>query len=238
VVQQADLLVFNVQRLRDAYKDKYGTEPVDKFVHIPNGIDQETFSKKRGLKKYDKFTLCYTGSLIKSRSPEPVFDALSQLIREGKVDPGEVRVKLVGACQYVMGDPIAEMIREYDLDPVVQVSEAVPYLDALEIIRQSHLALLFAPNQPGQIPGKVYDYIGAGAKVLAIAEKSATTDLIQSANCGKAFHPSDIQNIKEYILETMRNGSSIAPDYSVVLSQFDAKRITESLSSNLNRIII
>jgi glycosyltransferase involved in cell wall biosynthesis len=238
VIRKADLVIFNVQQMRDAYKSKYATETASKFIHIPNSIDHRTFSQVRPLKKYEKFTLSYVGSFYWDRSPEPIFDALSQLIREGRVDPEEVRVKLVGTCQYVKGEPIAKMIRAYDLDPVVQVLEAVPYLNALEIIRQSHLALLFAPNQPLQIPGKVYDYIGAGAKILAIAEKSATADLIHSTNCGKTFHPLDIENIKEFIFETMANRPSIDPDYSMVISQFDARRITESLANHLNRIVV
>ena len=84
VVQKANLVLFNVQQLRDAYKNKYTTEPANKFVYIPNGIDQRIFSKIESLKKYEKFTLSYTGSLFVDRSPEPIFMALNKLILEGK----------------------------------------------------------------------------------------------------------------------------------------------------------
>jgi hypothetical protein len=238
VIRKADLVIFNVQQLRDVYKNKYANEPASKFIYIPNSIDHGTFSQVKSFRKYEKFTLSYIGNLYWDRSPEPIFEALSQLIREGKADPEEVRIKLVGGCKYVKGDLITEIIHAYDLDQVVEVSEAVPYYNALEIIRQSHLALLFAPNQPLQIPGKVYDYIGVGVKILAIAEKSASADLIQSTNSGKAFHPSDVENIKEFIFETMTNRPSIDPDYSMVIPQFDAKRITESLSNHLNAIVV
>jgi glycosyltransferase involved in cell wall biosynthesis len=238
VIQKADLVVFNVQRLRDAYKRKYATEPVDKFVHIPNGIDQERFFRKRSLKKYEKFTLSYTGSLFENRSPEPVFKALNQLVHEGKTRLDEFNVKLVGACRYVGSYSIFPIIQAYGLDKVVEVIDPVSSTKALGIIRQSHLALLFAANQPFQIPGKVYEYIGTGTKILAIAEESATSDLIRSTHCGRVFHPSDIEGIKEFIFKTMASEPSIEENHCMVMSQFDAKQITKSLANNLNRIVV
>jgi len=238
VIQRADLLLFNTNPLRDAYKEKYPSETANKFVHIPNGIDQTIFSQLASLKKNETFTLSYTGSLYIDRSPEPVFKAMSQLLLDGKVSPGEVVIKLVGSCRFVGSYPVSRMARDYGLDSIVEISDPVPYRKALEIIRQSHLALIFAPNQPFQIPGKVYDYIGTGARILAIAEKSATSDLLHSTNCGKAFHPSDIEGIKDFIFQTMTSEPSSEEDYSMDVSRFDARRITESLSNNLDGIVV
>lgn len=238
VVQKADLVLFNTDRLKNAYRDKYMSESADKFVHIPNGIDQTVFSRLTPLRKYEKFTLSYTGSLYVDRSPEPVLKALNQLLTKGKVGSGDIKMKLVGTCHHVGDYPVSRMARDYGLGSAVELLDPVPYREALEIIRQSHLAMIFAPNQPFQIPGKVYECIGAGTKILAIAEEGATADLIHATRCGRAFHPSDIEGIRDFIFQTMTSETSIAEDHSEAASQFDAKRTTESLSDNLNRTVI
>jgi glycosyltransferase involved in cell wall biosynthesis len=237
VIQKADLVIFNADRLKEAYREKYTTEPVSKFVWIPNGFDRSIFSMMGPPKKYEKFTLSYTGTLYMDRTPDPIFQALYQLLSEGKVGMDAINVKLVGNCKHVGGYPITRIIQKYGLEGVVEVLDPVTYMKALEIIRQSHVALLFAPNQPYQIPAKVYDYLGAGIKILAIAEPGATSDLINSTKCGKAFLPSDTAGIKEFILQAMNNEKTTGENYSAVLHQFDAKRLSESLSDNLNKIV-
>jgi len=237
VIKKADLVLFNVDRMRDVYKNAYASQPAEKFVCIPNGIDHRTFSNIRTSKKYEQFTLSYTGSLYVDRSPEPIFQALSRLLCEKKISLNEVRVKLIGQCRHVGHRPIASMINEYGLQSVVDVLDPVPYKNALEIIRQSHVALLFAPNQPYQVPAKVYDYLGAKVKILAIAEPGATSDFINAAGCGEVFSTSDIEGIKEFIIQAMHNGSTAEENYSAILSHYDAKRLTKSLSDNLNKLI-
>jgi Glycosyltransferase Family 4 len=236
VVQKSDLVMFNVQQLRDAYKDKYTSESANKFVHIPNGIDSELLADIRTVNKYDKFTLSYTGTFYIGRSPEPIFKAITQLYHEGRVDLRNLTIKLVGSCQYVGSYSIHTMIHAYGLEQVVEVSDPVSYMTALKIIRKSHLALLFAPGQPYQIPGKIYDYIGVGTTILAITGKGATSDLIQLTNCGRAFDPSAIEDIKEFIFQTMTSKIASERNPSPVASQFDARRISEKLSDHLNRI--
>ncbi len=238
VIQKADMVVFNADRLKEAYREKYTTESVSKFAWIPNGIDRSIFPMIGPPNKYGKFTLSYTGTLYMDRTPEPIFQAVYQLLSEGKVGLDAINVKLVGNCNRVGGHPITRMIQTYGLEGVVEVLDPVPYTKALEIIRRSHVALLFAPNQPYQIPGKVYDYLGVGTKILAIAEPGATSDLINSTKCGKAFLPSNTAGIKEFIWQVMNYGKSAEDNYySAVLHQFDAKRLSESLSDNLNKII-
>jgi glycosyltransferase involved in cell wall biosynthesis len=237
VIQKADLITFNSHRLRDAYQNKYCGEPDSKFAYIPNGINAESFSEIGPLKKYRKFTLSYTGTLYGDRSPEPIFKALKQLALEGKTSLSEVNVKLVGYCHYVNGHSILSMIHGYGVESVVDVLGAVPRTEALQIIRRSHLALLFATNQPFQIPSKVYDYMGTGTKILAITEEGATSDLLQSTFCGSVFDSADIEGIKEFVLRTMQDQAPQNDNCVSAISQLDARNTTKSLSDLLNKVV-
>jgi glycosyltransferase involved in cell wall biosynthesis len=188
--------------------------------------------------KYDTFTLSYTGSLYLGRSPEPVCEAVSRLIKEGRVRPEQVRIKLVGHCREIDGVPTSSLVRKYDLGSVVELRDPVPYAEALEIISRSHLALLFAPNLSFQIPAKVYDYLGAGTPILAIAEDGGTADLVRDTGTGRAFPPHDVEGIMQFIYQEIqssrsRNGSEAT---GPSLLRYDARRLTEELVGHLRRV--
>jgi glycosyltransferase involved in cell wall biosynthesis len=236
VVEKADLLVFNVERLRNAYRERYAHVPGDKFVFIPNGISRHLLESAAPAEKYERFTLSYTGSLYVGRTPEPVFQAISRLIAEGKTTPDAIRVKLVGQCQTVNGVPTASLVRKYGLEASVEVIDPLPYSEALAIIRRSQLALLFAPRLPYSIPGKVYDYLGAGTRILAIAEDGGTADLVRSTDAGRTFPGEDVDGIKDFIHQEMASRGSIRDRHAAALARFDVRRITEELAGHMDRV--
>ena len=116
VIEKADLLLFNVERLRNAYRERYAHVPGERFVFIPNGIAPGALEETAEAAKYERFTLSYTGTLYVGRSPEPVFEAVSRLIRKGKAAPEAIRIKLVGQCRMVDGVPTASLICQHGLE--------------------------------------------------------------------------------------------------------------------------
>jgi len=236
VVTGADRVIANTEMLGEELRKAYSSTPPEKFVCITNGFDREFFSQFAHLQKEEVFTIIYAGSLYFGRTPEPLFQAIHELVREGSVERRSVRIRLVGHCRLVEGRPIDELIQRYDLADVVEVLEPVPYSRAIEMIRQSHLALLLAPNQPYQIPAKVYDYMGAGTRVLALAREGATANLIRNTGIGATFGPSDIVGIKDFIgQEIGASRSWLNPD---AVSQFDLESISRQLAHELGNLCV
>jgi glycosyltransferase involved in cell wall biosynthesis len=238
VVRNADMIIANSGRLCEAFKRAYGSISTDRFVCITNGFDPEYFSGFAQLPKEDVYTITYAGSLYFGRTPEPVFQAVQQLLREGSVEAQSIRIRLVGQCRSVEGRPIDDIVERYGLGNIVEVLEPVPHRQATQMVRQSHLALLLAPNQPYQIPAKVYDYMGAGTRILALAKEGATADLIRGA-AGAVFDPSDIAGIKGFIgrsLEESRgSGCLLQPP---VTKDFDLDSIARRLAEELGRTCV
>jgi len=233
VVERSDLLLFNVERARDVYCKRYHHQPAEKFVYIPNGITAPPTDRTQ-VSKYDTFTLSYTGALYAGRSPEPIFQALSKLIREGKTTPDAIRVKLLGHCRDIEGVPTAVVARKYGLASSVEVSDAVPYAEAVDVIRRSHLALLFAPNLQFQIPAKIYDYLAAGTRILAIAGEGGTADLIRDTGSGRTFDAEEVEAIAEFI-EAEMAGPSPPEAAASSLARFTVRHISEELAGHMQR---
>ena len=239
VVGNADRVVTNTEMLCEGLKKTYGAIPKERFVYISNGFDREFFSSFSHLQKDRTFSIIYAGSFYFGRTPEPVFQAVRDLIQEGAIAVQDIRIRLVGHCRIVEGQPIEEMIERYRLRGVVEVLAPVAYTKAVEMIRQSHLALLLAPNQPYQIPAKIYDYMGAGTRVLALAKAGATADLIGKSGIGGVFDPSDVAGIKGFIgrsFEECRTSECwIKPDAA---SPFDLDSVSRRLADELNRLCV
>lgn len=239
VLGKADLVVANTLKLKEAFRNAHNTWLPERFVCISNGFDREFFSKFAKLEKDNAFTIIYTGTLYFGRTPEPVFQAIHELVREECIAPEAIRVRLVGECQLIGGIPIGQIIDRYQLTDVVEVLKPVSYVDAIEMVRRSHLALLLAPNQPYQIPAKIYDYMGTGTKVLALAEDGATGDLIRATGIGEVFSPTDVAGIKKFICNSFKacTNSGVGSGAGVV-DQFDINAITQHLVEYLDRICI
>ncbi len=235
VIEKADLVVFNVNRLRDAYRAQYGYLPPEKFVFVPNGISPQGASAQPPA-KYDVFTVSYTGSLYVGRSPEPIFQAVSGLIQSGRIGPRSVRIRLIGHCRQVNGEPTSRLARRYGLDGMVEVQDPISHTDALDVVRKSHLALLLAPNLPFQIPAKVYDYLGAGSRILAIAESGGTADLVSESGAGRAFEAGDIDGIARFIYDEMQHPQSPNGHTAAFLRRFEISGLTADLVSHLDRV--
>ncbi len=238
VVNNARMVLSTTERLCETFRQFYKEQPASKFIYVPNGYDPEEFSELNGLRKYEQFTLTYTGSFYLGRTPEPIFTALRELIKEGRINAEEIRVNLAGNCQEVNGYPTSQIIRDYGLGKTVHVLGWVSHRQALNMITRSHLALLLAENQPFQIPAKVYDYMCAGTKILAIAEEGATSDLIISTKIGEVYRPSDVEGIKAYIYDCFRNEKSgLAQTNSEIFSEFDIRVILKNLTHDINEKI-
>lgn len=234
VIERADLVMFNVDRLREAYSRRYAHVPSGKFVFVPNSVTPGAAPPLARNERFERFTICYTGSLYVGRSPEPVFQALSMLIASGRLRRDDVRVLLVGQCRFIGSRPTVDVVRDHGLEGVVEVRDAVPYHEAFDLVRRSHMALLLAPNLPYQIPAKVYDYLGAGTPVLAVAEDGGTADLLRQTGAGQAFAPDDVNGLAEGIYREVTGtggGSALAP-----LTRFDVSHTTEELVGYLARV--
>jgi hypothetical protein len=237
VVQRADLVVTNTEMLCDAFRKSYGTRLSDRFVCLTNGFDGEFFSQFGHIPKDERFTIIYAGTLYFGRTPEPVFKAVHELIRESQVNPESIRIRLVGQCGVMNGRPVEEVVRAYGLAGVVDVCEAVSYRCAIEMVKTSHLALLLAPNQPYQIPAKAYDYMGTGTRILALAESGATCDLVHSTGVGAAFRPSDVAGIKDFILRSMLSSMETgSPKHQGAVSSYEIRSITRRLARSLDAL--
>jgi len=199
VIQRSDYVVSVTVEMSEMFKKHYQDVPKEKFHTIWNGYDSEDIGKCASINKYNKFTITYTGTLYLSRDPATLLSALSDLIREGRVDRNNIQVRFIGNCRYVEGQSVEKMAADLGLQGLVAVIDPLPRHQALEEVAKSHALLLF-PGQPWSIPVKLFEYIGLRSYIIAVCGEGATMmNLLKEYPKAIIVPPNDLEQMKKAI---------------------------------------
>jgi len=237
VVRNADVVVATTDRMAEAFRQAYSDAvPRSKFVTIWNGFDAEDFVKlERENRK--TFRILYLGSLYMSRTPEPLFKALSELFAEGRMERDRVEIQLVGDCEYANGRRMVDIVDSVRLSRVVKIMPPVSYREALAKMVDCEVLLLLAPNQAYEIPGKAFEYLASGSDVLTVTEDGATADLMRHFERAMVVHPEDAEGMKRAVARCYARWKGAWFDQHRTLAEdvrvYERKELAKELASIL-----
>lgn len=238
VMQQADLLVANAplscERLRRAYPDA-----ADRMITIPNGYDPELFEGiEAGTPSTDTPSIVHTGTVYAGRDPRPFLDALTRLGDTA----GRCRVSFVGRANEG-GLDVGEEVRRRGLGSFVKLPGSLPYEEALrEMAGASVLLLLDSAGRHIGVPAKLYEYLGAGRPILALAEPDGDVAavLAESGVLYRLAAPGDAAAIATALRELLfavASGAAVAhPEQTARFTRAAAVgRLAEAMTACLPR---
>jgi glycosyltransferase involved in cell wall biosynthesis len=225
---------------RDAL-GKYADLPQAKFHHLPNGFDSADIPQVDATERTDdRFTVTYTGSMYGRRNPDAFLRAVESLVRRGEVDRSRIRLRFIGR----FGEEVMRMFEESDLGDAIEVAG---YMAHTESIRQLLLsdALLLVVDECDEsnevVPGKVYEYIGSGRPVIAVApERSAIAELIAETRGGFVAHQSNTSGIADAFLRLYRaheSGSAALDPDREAIARYERRNVTGQLARLLDDVV-
>jgi hypothetical protein len=151
---------------------------------ICNGFDEDDYKDRIPLNP--KFSITYTGTIYPGkRDPTPLFQALGEAKKEDIITSEDIGV-------FFYGDNLIQNIssaaKKCDIENMVKIYDSVPIKESIIAQKKSTILLLLAWNDPrdaGTLTGKIFEYIGAGRPILAIAFKGGEIDnLLKETGCG------------------------------------------------------
>jgi len=168
IVNRADHLIVTTEAVMRLLRDRHGALS-HRFMVVPQGFDKNRrwFSPK--IKTEDnsvilsqsnhKFKIVYTGTFYKSfRNPEEFFKALQKT--------NNIHLVVAGDMSSFQKDIIA-------LGNKVTLLKKQNHEICLELQRSATLLLNIGNNQSYQIPGKLFEYFGAGRPILHLSGSAA-----------------------------------------------------------------
>jgi hypothetical protein len=209
-----------------------------KFVHVPNGFDRADFPNV-AYTPNQRFTITYTGSLYGRRTPKALLEALEVLLRRGVLAVADVELRFVGR----FGTEVEEMLHASAFAPSITTVDYVPHAESIAHLMRSEMSLLIvddAKESSEIVPGKVYEYLGVGRPILAIApNSSAIGQLIAETQAGFAVPGNELERLADTILhcvEAWRNGMPIASPLAQEVARYERRNAALQLAGILDRL--
>jgi glycosyltransferase involved in cell wall biosynthesis len=134
--------------------------------------------------------LVHTGMLTLTRSVEGLLRGLARVVGERPDLRDAFRIELVGARES-RNDTLVE---ELGLAGQVQLGDYVPHAEAVAAMCAADVLVLIKHVEPryrGLIPGKLYEYMGAGRPLLALVPESEAATIVRDLGWGEVAPPDD-----------------------------------------------
>lgn len=241
LLKQADCNIMVEESLAHSYTVSVQL-PAKKVVCITNGYDEKDFSDlAESEMKSEKFTINYSGVLHTEhavRAFSTLLEAIYQLKLEKAMDFNQISLYMIGDIQE--GQVV---LQKYDWGNTLVETGYVSHAEVLQLNSTASILLLPIGDTPDLKPvhaGKFFDYLRSGRRILALAPKGGVVDrTLQETGHGKAFHNSQISEIKEFILQEYQKwqrGEEQERLHSPLIERFERKNLTGQLASIFNEV--
>ncbi|MGQ9525657.1 MAG: glycosyltransferase family 4 protein [Armatimonadota bacterium] len=234
VISRASAVVCSTWRLQQEMTARHPGVPESRFVVVPNGFDPEELTRVDWpvSRHRNEVVLAYAGTLYGARDPRPLFGAASA-VRGSGAPP--FRLVFMGDCDRAAGMPLDEMVTRYGLSDCVELTGVLPRQECMRKLGEADILLLFAMGQPAQVPAKLYEYIGLGKPVLALAEpESETARLVVETRAGVAVNAADGSAVRAAF--ELAVGGRLSGSPPEVRCRYDGRSLTGRLAEVLNEV--
>jgi glycosyltransferase involved in cell wall biosynthesis len=171
-IKAADHLVTVTEQTADLYRQRLGSSG-GKVVVVRNGIP--ALKPHRAPTNANSFRVVYSGSIYGGRNPRPFLHAVNIVAGEYAAAGKPLSVDLFVSDPWVGDISLEAYIRHLGLTEVARVHRWVAHSEMQRILAESDLLLLLAQRQPLQVPNKLYEYLGTGVPILAVADAEGET---------------------------------------------------------------
>jgi glycosyltransferase involved in cell wall biosynthesis len=243
-LRSASFSVFVTPGAARTYRERYPDVPGSRLAVIENGYDEEGFarldgpSQDKGPLPTETLTLLHSGIVYPSeRDPTQLFRALRLMLDEGRLKPGELRLRLRAPAHETL---LAKLIDNYRVADIVELAPPIPYRQALqEMMRADGLLVLQASNCNDQIPAKVYEYFRCRRPIIALTDSAGdTASLLRKAGIHNIARLDSAEKIAfelRRFLDQVRRGEAAMPDDAFVMGASRLIR-TRELAGLLDRL--
>lgn len=213
------------------------TNGFDKNFELPNRtIVKNDIDKSPLLQTNDsgKFTLSYVGVLEQLRNPENLWTALKELCEKHPDFAKDFELKFVGRVD----DKILNEIKLSILKDNIRNLGYLPHDESVKEMENSALLLITNfpnENSKGIIPGKLFEYLATGNKIISFGPKDADVEVILSkTKAGKHFDYTQNLEIQDFIFSVYKDWKSGQSIRNLAdINEFSRRELTKKLASLL-----
>ena len=230
VFENADLILANAPNATRMFQEAYPLQ-CDKIVTLTNGFDPRPYTRAQN---GSCLRLVHAGEIYAGRDPRPVLEALAELNARS---PDSHELQILGRDEVNLD----ALLRERNWTDFVCVQGQRAYQESLDEMGRADILVLFdSSGRTIGVPAKLYEYLGAGRPILALAEPHGDTAAVlrQSGVLHRIASPKNAVQIRQALSElaqAIRAKDAVA-DPSLV-QQFTRENLSRTLASRLDGLI-
>jgi glycosyltransferase involved in cell wall biosynthesis len=229
VLKSADSIVVVNRKIKEKLIARYPFLTHTSVEIIPNGFDPEDIEEaaRMPVERPAKMRLTYSGHFDAKRSPEYLFQGLANVFAASPASRDEIEACFVGHFHESFQKMAAKL-------RVASAIRTTGYLDHRESVRQllASDVLWLTIYDPTITPGKIYEYMGTGKPILALAPEGAVRNALRGYGASVAVDPTNVEAITAAIgrLHQQWRSRSLPHGDTDRASEFDQRRLTEQLA--------
>jgi glycosyltransferase involved in cell wall biosynthesis len=184
-----------------------------------------------------KFSIAHIGTLVSSRNPVTLWEALKRLVSSNPRLAGDLEIKLVGKVDF----SVTESLERYGLTRFVRKIDYMPHNEVVACQQQSQVLLLIINNTPNAkmiLTGKFFEYLAAKRPVLCLGpEDGDAARILSETNAGLLAGFGDIETMRSHILrlyEAFQAGTLRVDSRGI--EKYSRKELTRKLARVLDTI--
>jgi glycosyltransferase involved in cell wall biosynthesis len=213
--------------------ESIGAKNVDTILW---GFDDDDFPKEKPA-AYNEFTISHAGLLGYDRNPDVFLRVLGDLKKADPEFGKNLKLRFAGVVDFT----VKERIASYGLSENFIELGNIPRPQALDLTLKAHVLLLplnIADNAKGRIPGKLFECMRSGNRILCLGPKGSDVEnILNKSNTGDSYEYNDYSGIKKFILDyynRFKNGelTHLIND----ISEYSVKNQTSKIAKYLDDI--
>lgn len=230
LIQTADLVICNTDRLREAFVNHYSHVSAEKFRTLTNGYEDVEIPRVEK-SATDRRIFLHLGSIYGLRRIDTFLDAIGTLIKAGRLNPSHFRLVFQGDVSPSLLASAEGNILDLMARGCLEFRPRVNRTQAQALLWSADLLLLFQGTHELQVPAKFYEYLQTGSPIFAVTEPGALTDLLSATDSGLHAPPGDPHRIAEQFVLAMQTPRRNLAQIEEVSSRLHCREITRQLST-------
>lgn len=228
VLQEADAVI----TISPTFKGEIEAIANREVKVITNGFDRTDMPLSFDAQGNERevFHIVYAGIIDSIRDPVPFLIALKSAFLKAEK---KVLLSFVGK---VSGQVVDFIKADPWLFSHVEFAGYLSHQEVFKFYAKANLLLLiltYTKNAKGNIPGKLFEYMATGRKIIALGDPDGdTAKIIKEANAGKVFKHEAVKDIQHYLENQFHSSDKEEENNSI--EQFDRKILTGTLAKLLN----
>lgn len=180
-----DKFIFLTERIKSEYGKYFNLNiGVMNGIVITNGYDRDIYPNKEK-EKGDKLVINHIGHLYGNRDPMPLVQAVIELCSERRDVQNSLELNFIGKMECFNIKKITEYILRHNISNIriigpVSNEEAIKHMVGSDV----NIIITHSTGSEYAIPGKLFEYMGAGRPIIALTGDTLLRNIIINDNLG------------------------------------------------------